>query len=73
MLLFRWSKQKNMSDSLISKAADSLKQHCTNAGIDETHGIKHALAVLKHTENAIDATTFNLSESRKLSIRSFTT
>lgn len=57
-----------MTDFIISKAQKLLQKHCEDANIDDSHGITHALAVLKHTENAIGATMLNLSESQKLSI-----
>lgn len=59
----------DVAEAVIAKAKDLLKIHCDGAGIDDSHGTKHALAVLTHTEHALAAASFDMAESRKLSVR----
>jgi len=57
-------------DIVIKAATDSLRRLCLTAGIDESHGVEHALTVLRHTERALDAAgDRTIAPARALSVR----
>ena len=53
----------------VDRARSDLAALCASAGIDDSHGVKHAEAVLAHADGAIAAASPPLSEARALSVR----
>lgn len=57
------------ANAALEQAKSGLAALCAGAGIDDSHGVKHAEAVLSHAEGAISAASLQLSEARALSVR----
>ena len=53
----------------VERAAELLDALCTKAGIDASHGIQHARAVLGHADKALAASPSPLPEARALAVR----
>ena len=58
-----------MANEIIEAATAGLKYLCDQHQIDASHGIDHALAVLTHLNAALDESSFEISEGRKLAMR----
>ena len=56
-------------EAILERARARLVALCASAGINDSHGIKHAMAVLRHAEKAIEAAEPSLSSGRALSVR----
>ena len=50
-------------------AVKHLTTHFALHGVDDSHGITHALAVLTHLDNALSATSAALATERVLALR----
>lgn len=53
---------------VVERAADLLDQHCRRAGIDDSHGLLHAAAVLGHADQALKVAT-TLPAARAAAVR----
>ena len=56
-------------DAIVAQCKSALAQLCAEHGIDESHGVKHAAAVLSHTEKALATAEAPLSDERALAVR----
>jgi uncharacterized protein len=54
---------------VVEHAAQLLDRHCRRAGIDQSHGLTHALAVLVHTDQALAAADAPLPAERAAAVR----
>ena len=53
----------------VERARSGLAALCASAGIDDSHGVKHAEAVLAHADGAIAAANPPLSEAQGTLVR----
>lgn len=60
---------QDSADAVVTRASASLQAYCNRAGIDDSHGVGHALAVLRHAEAAIAAAVPPLAMPTRLSVR----
>ena len=56
-------------EAILARAESGLAALCTAHGIDDSHGIKHANAVLAHASEAVRAASPPLTEDRSLAVR----
>jgi hypothetical protein len=57
------------ADSIVAEARRGLQRLCDAAGIDDSHGMRHAAVVLSHAEAALAAATAPLAAERALAVR----
>lgn len=55
--------------NIVNASIAALHLMFEQAEVDESHGLTHALEVLRHTNSAIDAANFHIAPSRLLSMR----